>query len=153
MSRQIGAKPRQYDPATVSQAVKLVTDSSMSLSQAAKSFNTPKTTLHDCVHKKYATTVVGTKPVLTDLEETRIADWAMHMSKIGYGHTRAELWFVIQKIIEADGRPNPFVDNKPGRKWLKRFFQCHPELKLRTTIQLGKEQAGLMTLQLMSLTS
>ena len=48
---------------------------------------------------------------------------------------------VIKKILDADGRPNPFVDNRPGRKWLKRFFERHTELTSRTTVQLGKERA------------
>ena len=141
MSRQVGAKRRQYDPTVINHAVQLVTDGSLSLSQAAKSFNIPKTTLHDRVHHKYTTAAVGAKPVLNEAEEARVVGWALHMSKIGYGRTRQELCTVIKKILDADGRPNPFVDNRPGRKWLKRFFERHTELTSRTTVQLGKERA------------
>ena len=74
-------------------------------------------------------------------EEKRIADWALHMSKTGYGRTRHELAGVVKKFIDEDGRANPFLNHKPGRQWLRRFFNRHPELTFRTTVQLGKERA------------
>lgn len=79
--------------------------------------------------------------MLTDEEEGRIADWAMHMAKIGYGRTRKELCQVVKKILDDDGRVTPFKDNVPGKDWLKGFFSRHPQLSLRTTLQLGKERA------------
>ena len=63
------------------------------------------------------------------------------MSEIGYGRTRQELCNVIKKILDADGPPNPFVENRPGRKLLKRFFKRHTELTSRTRVQLGNERA------------
>ena len=55
-------------------------------------------------------------------EEKRIADWTMHMSKIGYWRTGQELAGVVKKIIDEDGHANPFLNNKPGRQWLRRFL-------------------------------
>ncbi|KAH3798543.1 hypothetical protein DPMN_152143 [Dreissena polymorpha] len=37
------------------------------------------------------------------------------MSKIRFGRTRQELALTIKKIIDEDGRPNPFKDNKTGK--------------------------------------
>ena len=67
------------------------------------------------------------------------------MSRVGYGRTRHELCTVVQKIINDDGRKKPFLENKPGRQWLRGFFKRHPYLSVRTTIQLGKEQAVITT--------
>ena len=63
------------------------------------------------------------------------------MAKIGYGRTRKELVMVVKKILDEDGRPNPFKDNTPGKVWLIGFFARHPQLSIRTTLQLGKERA------------
>lgn len=52
--------------------------------------------------------MTGARTVLSPTEETSIANWCIHMSKIGYG----------------------------GRNWSR-----HPDLSLKTTLQLGKEQA------------
>jgi len=81
------------------------------------------------------------KPVLSLTEEKRIVQWAVGMSRICYGRTRQELASTVKKILDADGRPNPFKDNRPGKRWLKGFFKRNPELSLRTTIQIGKERA------------
>ncbi|XP_053403149.1 uncharacterized protein LOC123555840 [Mercenaria mercenaria] len=84
---------------------------------------------------------VGHKTILTDQEETRIANWATHMARIGYGRTRQELLNTVKKILDEDGRPNLFKNNRPGKEWLSGIFKRHPDLSLRTTIQLGKERA------------
>ena len=55
---------------------------------ADKSFNILKTSLHDRVRQKNTTAAVGAKPVLNEAEESRVAEWALHKSKIGYGRTR-----------------------------------------------------------------
>ena len=141
MSRQITAKRRKYDVELVDQAANVVKSGGLSLGEAARRYQIPKTTLHDCIKKRYSSTHIGVKCVLAPSEEKRIADWALHMSKIGHGRTRQELAGVVKKIIDEDGRANPFLNNKPGRQWLRGFFNRHPELTFRTTVQLGKERA------------
>lgn len=141
MSRQVGAKRRTYDASLVDVVAESVKSGSLSLCQASKTYNIPKTTLHDRVNKKYFTSKIGKRTVLTDEEESRLEQWALHMSRIGFGRTRRELVQVVKQILDADGRKTPFVDNKPGRKWINNFFARHPSLNLRTTVQLGKERA------------
>ena len=63
------------------------------------------------------------------------------MATIGYGRTRKELIQVVKRILDEDGRPTPFKNNTPGKDWLNGFFSRHPQLSLRTTLQLGKERA------------
>ena len=142
MSRQVGARKRQkYDVSVIEKVVPLIKTNAITLSQASKVYGIPKTTLHDHVHNKYQNHSVGVKPVLSQEEEERVARWAVHMSKIGFDRTRQELAVTIKKIIDEDGRPTPFKDNKPGKHWLKGFFGRHPELSIRTTLQIGKERA------------
>lgn len=72
------------------------------------------------------------------MEEKHIADWALHMSRIGYGRMWQKITGIIKKILDEDYWVNTFVNNKPGRHWLHGFFKWHP---LCTTVQLGKERA------------
>ncbi|XP_060585333.1 uncharacterized protein LOC132741220 [Ruditapes philippinarum] len=117
MSRQVGARKRQkYDTNIIEKVVPLIRNKSISMSRASKEYGIPKSTLHDHVHNKYQNHSVGVKPVLSKEEEERVAKWAVHMSKIGFGRTRQELALTIKKIIDEDGRPNPFKDNKPGTR-------------------------------------
>lgn len=111
------------------------------MSSALKIYGIPKTTLYDKVHNRYAGNRIGAKTVLTEAEEKWIADWAIHMSTIGYGRTRKELVNLVQNVLNEDGRINPFKNNRPGRDWLRGFFKRHPDLTVHTSMQLGKEQA------------
>lgn len=47
----------------------------------------------------------------------------------------------VMKIMDEDGRPNPFQNNKPGKDWYYGFVRRHPELAVGTSIQLSKERA------------
>ena len=121
MSCQIGAKRQTYDPKTLEHAANLVRSNSITLNQASKTFCVPKTTLQNAVHNKYSGHKVGHKTYLNATEEQRIAEWAMHMSKIGYGRTRQELVSTVQKILDDDGRVTPFRDNNPAERGLMVF--------------------------------
>ena len=127
MSRQIGAKRQKYEAETLAHTANMVRSNSISLNQASKKFGVPKTTIQNAVHNKYSGHKVGHKTFLNASEEQRIADWAMHMSKIGYGRTRQELVSTVKKILDDDGRVTPFRDNKPGRAWIDAFFRRHQE--------------------------
>ena len=91
--------------------------------------------------------LLGPKPVLSSEEETRLADWAIQMAKIGYGRTKQELLDTVQKILNADGRPNPFTNNRPGKDWYQAFMKRHPELSQRQQQQLGKERAVISSVR------
>ena len=49
---------------------------------------------------------------------------------------------MVKSIIDKDGRPNPFKQGKPGRKWWRLFRNRHPELSLRKVqhLQLARAQ-------------
>lgn len=143
MSRQIGIKKyRSYTTQSLTHAVSLVQSKSMSLNQASVSFGIPKSTLSTKVNQK---TEVGCKSgpstVLTRDEESTLVDWLVHMAKVGFGRTRNELLDTVKVILQTDGRPNPFKENRPGKDWYYAFVKRHPELGERTPQQLAKERA------------
>ena len=141
MSRQIGARKR-YSDKTLQHAVDMVQNGCLSLRQAASSFQIPKSTLSNKVKGK---TSVGCRPVpatvLTSTEETMLANWAIHMAKIGFGRTREELLDKVQEILKEDGRENPFTDDKPGKDWYYGFLKRHPSISERAPQQLANERA------------
>ena len=65
----------------------------------------------------------GPPTVLTATEETMLCEWLLEMSRIGYGRTTEELKLVVKRILDKDGRPNPFCDNTPGYDWFTAFMK------------------------------
>ena len=48
---------------------------------------------------------------------------------------------VVKKILDKDGRPNPFRDNTPGYDWFTAFMKRHPELSIRKSESLPVSRA------------
>ena len=48
---------------------------------------------------------------------------------------------MVKHVLDKDGRPNPFRDNRPGDKWFERFQARNPRLTLRRTQAIGRERA------------
>ena len=90
----------------------------MSFRKAEATYGIPKSTLHDYVSGKIE---IGCKPgpssILTTAEERKLVKYGIEMSRIGYRLTRERISEMIKKILDKDGRVNPFVENRPGRKW------------------------------------
>ena len=92
----------------------------------------PRSTLFDHVSGKVEIGQrSGPLPVLTPAEEKKLVQYTFNVSAIGYGQTREQVLEMVRKIVEKDGRSNPFKDNKPGKKWWKLFHQRNPEVSLR----------------------
>ena len=90
---------KKYSNETLGHAVDLIRSRSMSLNQAASAFGIPKSTLSNKVNAK---TTIGCRPgpstVLTADEENMLADWALHMARVGFGRTRNELLDTVKRI-------------------------------------------------------
>ena len=65
--------------------------------------------------------------VLSPSEGDRLAKWLIDMSKVGYGRSRQELIETVRKIMKADGRPNPFPDDRSGKDWFYGFMNRYPQ--------------------------
>ena len=78
--------------------------------KAELEYGIPKSILFDNVTGKVKVgRRQGSKPALTkdDSEEQTLVQWALAMNKIG---TRRQ---TVNKILDKDGRHNPFTDNQP----------------------------------------
>ena len=118
----------------------------ISFRQASAKYGIPKSTLND-----YATGKIqvgwrpGPQPVLTRDEQKQLVEWAVEMAKIGYGQTRRQICEMVKKILEKDHRPNPFIENKPGKDWWYAFLQQNPEITLRAVSALELPRASACT--------
>ena len=65
-----------------------------------------------------------------------LADWVFDMAKIGYSRSTEELRYTVKRMLDSDGRPNPFVDNLPGYGWLQAFLRHHPQIAIRQSDSL-----------------
>ena len=125
-------------------AVVAIREEKMSMRKAAEAYGVPKSTLYDHVKGKVE---VGSRPgpptVLTSVEESMLVDWAIEMSRIGYGRTRQQICEMVKQILDKDKRPNPFTDNRPGKDWWYAFLRRHPTITMRTPepLQLARAKA------------
>ena len=123
----------------------------MSLRKAAAFYGIPKSTLSEyTTGRRTIGSTRGPPTILTADEERKIVDWALEMSRIGYGRTKEQILLVVQKLVIADKRPNPFTDDRPGNKWWLRFLKRHPNLKMRIPENLEAYRAIACTKERLS---
>ncbi|XP_071840675.1 uncharacterized protein [Apostichopus japonicus] len=140
---------RAYSQENLVEALNKIQNGGNSVRATSKQYNIPKTTLLDKLSgRRPVYTTQGPKPVMTPEEETWLEKWLLSMSKIGYGQTRRELCLTVKKILDDDGRKNPFKDNMPGPQWVRAFMRRHPKISERAGEALGKERAMLSSSKL-----
>lgn len=111
----MSAKNPQYSTEDLEIAVKRVQAKEISYREAESLYGVPRSTLFDHVTGKATTCKRGPPTVLNPAEENMIVEWALHMADIGYGRTREQVCLTVKKILDKDGRDNPFIDNYPGK--------------------------------------
>ena len=55
--------------------------------------------------------------MLSQEEEECLTQWASEMARIGYGQIKRQICETVKRILDKDGRPNPFPDNRRGKDW------------------------------------
>ncbi|KAJ8929778.1 hypothetical protein NQ314_017502 [Rhamnusium bicolor] len=104
----------------------------MPYSTASKHFGVPRMTLkYKVLGETPMERKMGPKTVLTVKEENKLVEWIREIIKRGFPPKKDDLILTVQRIITNSGRTTPFVDNKPGKKWLQLFLKRHPDLSQR----------------------
>ena len=57
---------------------------------------------------------------------------------------------MVKKLLDENGRPNPFTDNYPGKDWWNAFLKWHPEIRLRTPQAIETYRAKACTPSVMN---
>ena len=119
---------RKHDETVLAEAVEAVSSKSMSLRAAARQYKIPRTTLQEKVSGKTPVKIVP-KTVLSVDEELQVVNRVLSMPQTGaYSKIVKEVLDLVKQIVEADNRPNPFKDNRPGKDWWHSFLKRHPKL-------------------------
>lgn len=86
---------------------------------------------------------MGPDSILTKEEETALKDWCIALAKCGFPLKSDDLLNTVHNIISEENRPNPFVNNRPGKKWYQSFLRRNPELSERTPENISKGRAAI----------
>ena len=101
----------------------------MSLTEAAKTYQIPKTTLHDKWNTKYKGEGIGRKPALSNDFEKKIVEFLLTTSSWGFPQTSKDLTkFVSNCLRNQDIKVAQFTDGvTQGRDWVLSFLERHKD--------------------------
>ena len=100
---RVGNYRSKYVDEDLQLAISAVENKEMKLSEAAKHFAVPKTTLYDRLSGK-SKPQLGRPTELTAEEEDIIVDRLLLMGDWGFPLTRKDLWILIKEYLDIEGR-------------------------------------------------
>jgi hypothetical protein len=123
--------------------------------KVSRAFNVPKTTLQHYVkdrQKSSSETVkikLGTKQVLPCEAENDLTEHCLLMERKFFGLPMADVMLLTYQLAVRNRIKNQFCKRteKAGRKWLKNFLHCHPQISVRTPEVLSLSRARGFTPQ------
>lgn len=134
---------KRYDKSDANQALE-DTEAGMTVSEAARKWKIPRTTLNDLKLGHYKPDArPGPPTILTEQEENLLQEWVLEMSRRGLPLNKINLLGSVQRIICDDGRTTPFADNRPGLTWYKLFLKRHPLLTEKQAESISRSRGAL----------
>ena len=125
------ANTNRHDETQINNAV-VDMQRGMSARSAAVKWGVPRTTLQNRKKAGFqSVTRPGPPTILTPDEEKALCDWLIDLSHRGIPVQKKILLDSIQRILMAEPRPTPFVNNRPGKGWFHAFLRRHPSLAER----------------------
>ncbi|KAL0830073.1 hypothetical protein ABMA28_003530 [Loxostege sticticalis] len=134
----------QYKEEHLSEAMAAIRNG-MKIREASRVFGVPRRTLQDRLHLRVPEVPrkMGPNSVLTKKIETAPKDWCIALAKCGFPLKCGDLLNTVHNTISEENRPNPFVNNRPGKKWYQSFLKRNPELSERTPENISKGRAAV----------
>lgn len=125
--RVVGSKKKRYGDYTnqsLANAVKAVNDG-VTLRNAAKTYNIPKSTLSRKVRGKQLKHAGG-QTSLTAVEEEQIVNHLVAVSDWGFPFSKLDIRFVVKSYLDMSNRMiTKFKNNLPGEDWATSFIKRH----------------------------
>lgn len=122
-------KRRLYSPSKVKLALENISNG-MNLSTASRTYGIPRATLWNKLNDRAP--VDATQPgfiSILPLEiENQLEEWLLKMSDRGFPIDQELLLDSVKQIVIENNLPNPFTDNRPGRKWFEGFLRRHKSI-------------------------
>ena len=134
-----------YSPTKVREALAAIENGTISVLQASKMYNVPRTTLRRKLNGEAPVTSgrVGPESILGPRVEGILVDWLLECCKRGFPINKDSLVISAKKFIEQENIQTPFKNNTPGRKWFEGFMKRHPKLSLKKCEHLSKTRAAV----------
>lgn len=129
---------QQYMAEHMLKAVEAVHRGELSIRRAAEEYGVPRATLHDKVSGKVGLNVrCGSgRRLLTDEEESCLADFLVGCASIGYAKSRKEVLAIVQQILFSRN-----ATTEVTKGWWESFRKRHPNLTLRHAESLSYARA------------
>ena len=133
-----------YSPEDLRKAFEDAKEGRLSINKACEQYKIPKGTLINKLRGgNPSVKKMGPQPILDNTEESMLKEWILDKAHIGYPMHPAVVKQAVQSVLDRIPRPNPFVGNLPGNKWLRLFLKRHPEIKLKNSEILSKTRASV----------
>lgn len=138
------APRREYTPEQMGKAIDAVRNGEK-IAVAARKFGVPRITLYNkLTGKTQINCTMGPSTVLSKMHEEILEKWLIAMPKKRFPINRDSLLDSVQKIIIDQKIPNPFTDNRPGKKWYHAFLKRHPNIveKIPENLSLARDNVS-----------
>lgn len=134
-------RKKQYCEDIMAKAVGDIKDNLMSAYAASKKYKIPVSTLRDRlkgVHNK----TYGAVKVLSDEEETLLAEWIILCAKAGFPKSKKQILKTAGDLANLHPEKT-FLRGIPTTGWFKKFARRYPKVAKRTPEALGKASAAV----------
>lgn len=131
-----------YSETDLQKALELVKDGH-AIAAVCKQYKVPRTTLLNKLRGKVPETTgrVGPESILGGHIESKLEEWLLGTSRMGFPINRDFLIHSVKQLVDAEGLKNPFKNNVPGRKWFEGFLKRHPRVGQKRAEHLCRARA------------
>ena len=141
-TKQCRGNSKQYTQDDIYRCLDGIINRKMSISQAAKYYKIPKSTVFSKLKNGVPVQAkFGPPSIVSADNEKLIIRWIFFCCDRGFPVTKNLLLDSVKKYIVDQKIANPFTDNRPGRHWFDAFRKRHPELSPRMVQNLSASRA------------
>lgn len=131
----------KYSKDNLQEAIEKIKNNEMSYGAASKTYNVPKTTLHNKM-KKPDNSPKGATTTLSKAQEAELAEWVLLNAEFGDPRTKQDIILAAGEIAQLDADvSNHFKNGIPTPGWVDGFLKRHPECTYRTPQAISKASA------------
>nr|CAI5832450.1 unnamed protein product [Callosobruchus analis] len=84
---------------------------------------------------------MGPATILTKEKEGELVIWILNKAKLGFPLSGEDVKDSTQNVLKQFPRPNPFKDDRPGKKWLALFLNRLHEVIKRSAEAISMARA------------
>lgn len=133
----------KYNEEDLQNALLEIRNKSLTLTGASTKYGVSKRTLHNKIQNKVpGIRKMGPRTILSAEEESKLEKWIINKAKVGFP-MHSEMVKDAIRSLKEDGRENPFVDDRPGKKWRSLFLKRKLKIIKRNTEVISQARAAV----------